>query len=102
MHVAQLLVLAARLAVVLAVAIVAGIAVVFACAVVGHELLVLRFGPDLAPIDDTPPMRLAVWTAYLAGLATGLLVVVAGCRRFVLRPRPPGAQSEERARDPAR
>lgn len=51
----------------------------------GHEVLVLVYGQDLSPIDDTLPMIVAVWTAYLAGILTGLSVLVLGWRRLVRR-----------------
>ena len=101
MTVSTLLGFAVRLAVVLVVAVLAGVATKFAAAVVGHEILVMRYGADLAPIDDSPPMIAAVWTAYLAGLATGLIVLAVGCWRFVLRPRAPGAHPDDARRDPA-
>ena len=80
------LVRAARFAIVLAVAIIAGVAATFGSALLGHEVLVLRYGEDLAPIDDTLPMFVAVGTAYLAGVASGLIVLVVGWRRFVRCP----------------
>ena len=89
----KILTVVARLTLVVAVALGSGFAVLVASAVVGHELLVLRYGPNLAAIDDTPPMQVAVLTSYLAALATGLIVLVAGCRWAVGRSRAPGPAS---------
>ena len=76
-----------RLIVVLAAAALVGISVAVACAFIGHEILVRIYGEDLAPIDDTLPMFVAVSTAYLSGGASALVVVALGWRRFVRRPR---------------
>lgn len=75
----------AVVAVVLAAAIVVGTAVAMAVALLGHEVLVLRYGEDLNVIDDTLPMHLAVGTAYLAGAGSGLAVLVLGWRHLVRR-----------------
>ena len=80
------LVRAAKFVAVLAVAVLTGVAVTFGSALLGHEVLVLVYGEDLAPIDDTLPMIAAVWTAYLAGIVSGLIVLLLGWRRFVRRP----------------
>jgi hypothetical protein len=80
-----LLVRTGRLVIVLAAAAVAGVAVAFASALVGHEVLVRIYGDNLAPIDDTLPMIVAVWTDYLAGVLAALVVIVVGWRRFVRR-----------------
>jgi hypothetical protein len=82
----QPLVRAMKFVGVLAVAIAVGVAVTIGCAWLSHNVLVLAYGEDLAPIDDTLPMVVALWTAYLAGILTGLAVVVLGSRRLVLRP----------------
>jgi hypothetical protein len=74
-----------RLIIVLTAAAIVGVAVAFACALIGHEVLVRIYGENLAPIDDTPPMILAVWTSYLAGGLSALLVVTTGWRRVVRR-----------------
>ena len=76
----------AKLMIVLAAAALVGVAVVFTCAVTGHEVLVRIYGENLAPIDDTLPMMLAVWTSYVAGGLSALVVVTIGWRGFV-RPR---------------
>lgn len=76
-----------RFVVVLAAALVAGVAVAVGAALLGHEVLVAIYGEDLAPIDDTLPMLLAVGISYLAGGVAGLVVVVLGWRRFIRRPR---------------
>lgn len=81
------LVHAARFAVVLAVAGVIGVAVAFGSALLGHEILVRLYGEDLSVIDDTLPMITAVWGSYLAGIVAGLVVLVAGWRRFVRGPK---------------
>ena len=72
-----------RLVIVLVAAALVGVAVVFAMAIIGHELLVRIYGENLAPIDDTLPMILAVWTSYIAGGLCALVVVALGWRRFV-------------------
>lgn len=77
----------AKLGVVLVVAIVLGFAVAIGVALIGHEVLVRVYGEDLSLIDDTPPMFLAVASSYLAGLVSGVLVVLIGWRRFVRSPR---------------
>lgn len=79
------LIRSARLAVVAVTAVLVGVAVTFGGALVGHEILVLLYGEDLAPIDDTLPMLVAVRAAYLAGFAAGMLVLVVGWRHFVRR-----------------
>jgi hypothetical protein len=71
--------------IVLAAAALVGVAVTFACALIGHEILVGIYGEDLAPIDDTLPMILAVWTSYVAGGLSAIAVVALGSRRFVRR-----------------
>lgn len=78
---------AARFGVVVLAATVLGLAVAMGVAMLGHEVLVLRYGEDLAPIDDTLPMFVAVACAYLAGIVSGLLTLVVGWRRFVRRSR---------------
>lgn len=82
----------AKFGVVLLAATVIGFAVAIGVAMLGHEVLVRVYGEDLAPIDDTPPMYVAVAGAYLAGLGAGLLTLVVGWRRFVRRP--PSVRSE--------
>lgn len=76
---------AGRFAVVLGIAVIAGVAVALASALIGHEVLVLRYGEDLSVIDDTLPMIVAVWTSYSAGILAGIFVLVVGWRRFVRR-----------------
>ena len=75
-----------RLIIVFAAAALVGVSVAFASAFIGHEVLVRIYGENLAPIDDTIPMILAVWTAYLAGGLSAVAVTALGWRRFV-RPR---------------
>jgi hypothetical protein len=72
-----------KLIIVLVAAALVGVTVTFASAFIGSEILVRIYGENLAPIDDTLPMRLAVWTACLAGGLSALVVVVIGWRRFV-------------------
>jgi len=71
-----------KVAVVLGIAWFVGLAVAVASAIVGHEILVLRYGDDLNSIDDTLPMFAAVWAAYLAGIVSGLVAIVVGWRRL--------------------
>lgn len=59
-----------------------GFAVAIVVAALGHEVLVRLYGEDLAPIDDTLPMFVAVASSYLAWIGTGLLALVIGWRRF--------------------
>lgn len=80
------LIRAAKFGVVLLAAAVLGLAVAMGVAMLGHEVLVRAYGEDLAPIDDTLPMFVAVACAYLAGIGSGLLALVIGWRRFVRRP----------------
>ena len=75
---------ALRVAVVLAIAWFVGLAVAVAAAIVGHEILVLRYGDDLYTIDDTPPMVVAVSASYLAGIVSGLVALVVGWRHVVM------------------
>ena len=82
------LIRAAKLVVVLAAAVVIGVAVTIGSALLGHEVLVLIYGEDLSPIDDTLPMIATVTLDYLAGIVAGLVVLVVGWRRFVRGPRP--------------
>ena len=79
------LVLVGRLVLVLAAAALVGVAVTVACALIGHEVLVRIYGENLAPIDDTLPMILAVWTSYVAGGLSAIAVVALGVGRFVRR-----------------
>lgn len=79
------LVRAARFVLVLAFAVLAGVAFAFAFGLLGHEILALAIGEDLAPIDDTLPMIVAVWTSYLAGAVSAFVILVFGWRRFVRR-----------------
>ena len=81
----ELLVGAARFVLVLTCAVLAGVAITFAFALLGHEVLLRRFGEDLSPIDDTPPMNVAVWFSYLAGAVSAFVVLALGWRRFVRR-----------------
>lgn len=74
-----------RLIIVVAAAALVGVAVAFASALIGHEVLVRIYGENLAPIDDTLPMILAVWTAYLAGGLSAVALIALGWRRFVRR-----------------
>ena len=76
---------AAKCVVVLAVAVLAGIAATTATVLLAHDVLVLIYGEDLAPIDDTLPMIIAVWGSYLVGIVTGIAVVMLGWRRLVRR-----------------
>jgi O-antigen/teichoic acid export membrane protein len=79
------LVRASRLVLVLALAVLTGVAIAFAFALLGHEILVLTFGEDLAPIDDTLPMIVAVWTSYLAGAMSTFAILALGWRRLIRR-----------------
>jgi hypothetical protein len=81
----ELLVDAARFVVVLISAVLAGVAITLAFALLGHEVLVRIFGENLAPIDDTLPMTIAVWTSYLAGAVSAFVILAIGWRRFVRR-----------------
>ena len=72
-----------KIAVALAIASIIGLAVAVVAAMVGHEILVLRYGDDLYSIDDTPPMFAAVLASYLAGIVSGLVALVVGWRHFV-------------------
>ncbi len=83
MTMSEHLVSATKFAAVLAVAALAGVAVTTASALLGHQILVLIYGEDLAPIDDTIPMIAAVLTSYVAGIVSGLVVLVLGWRRYV-------------------
>lgn len=80
------LVRAARFAIVLGVAALAGVAVTIGSALLGHVVLVMVYGEDLAPIDDTLPMLVAAGGAYVAGSVSALVVAVLGWRRFVRHP----------------
>lgn len=75
----------AKAVAVLAAAGLVGVVAAFAAAFLGHEILVRIYGEDLAPIDDTLPMVVAVWTSYLAGVVSGLVVLGLGWRRWVRR-----------------
>ena len=77
------LVRATKVAVVLAVAVVVGLAATIVSVLLAHEILVLIYGDDLSPIDDTLPMITALWGSYLVGIVAGLVVLVVGWRRFV-------------------
>ena len=77
---------AATFAVVLAVAVIVGVAATTGVALLGHGVLVLAYGDDLAAIDDTFPMVVAVRGAYLTGTLSGLVVLVLGWKRVVRRP----------------
>jgi hypothetical protein len=70
----------------LAVAFGVGLAVTFGSAALAHRALVLRYGEDgIAAIDDTPLMLGLVAGVYLAGLVSGLVVLVVGWMRFFRR-----------------
>jgi hypothetical protein len=84
------LTLAFKVAVVLGIAWFVGVAAAVASAVLGHELLVLRYGDDLNTIDDTLPGFLAVSAAWLVGIVSGLVALVVGWRHLVTG-RSPGA-----------
>lgn len=63
-----------------------GIGVAVGAALLGHELLVLRYGEDgIVAVDDTPVMFVVVAACYLAGVLSGLAVLVAGWLRFIRR-----------------
>ena len=82
--------LAAKFAVLVAVALMVGIAVAVACALLGHQILVLTVGEaNIAAIDESLPMYFLVACTYLAAIVAGLLVFVAGWRRFLRRSRIP-------------
>lgn len=72
-----------NVSVVLAIAWFVGLAVAVATAVVGHEILVLRYGDDLNAIDETLPMFAATSAAYIAGIVSGLVALVVGWRHLV-------------------
>jgi hypothetical protein len=74
-----------KLIIVLVAAALVGVMVAFACAFIGNRVLTAIYGADLAPIDDTLPMILAVWTSYLVAVLSAIAVVVVGWRRFVRR-----------------
>ena len=92
MTVSKSLVLAGRLAILLVVAILAGIGVFVVCAVLGRDVLMWRYGENLAPIDDTLPMVLAVRAALLISVAIAVLIFGFGCWRFVVHPLRSGRQ----------
>ena len=71
----------AKVAVLVTLAVLVGIAATVGAALLGHEVLVLAYGENLAPIDDTPPMVIAVSAAYIGGVLSGLSVLVIGWRR---------------------
>jgi bacteriorhodopsin len=79
------LVRAAKVVVVLAVAVLVGLAATTVSVLLAHEILVLIYGDDLSPIDDTLPMITTLWGSYLVGIVAGLVVLVVGWRRFVRR-----------------
>jgi hypothetical protein len=79
------LVQAGKLIIVLGAAALVGVAVAFACALIGNRVLTAIYGENLAPIDDTLPMILAVWTSYLVAVLSAIAVVVVGWRRFIRR-----------------
>jgi len=84
---------AAKFAALLAIAILVAVAVGVGSALLGHEILVLAVGVEGIPaIDDTLPMFVIVAGTYLAATAAGLLVLVAGWRRFLRRPEVAGAR----------
>jgi hypothetical protein len=87
----------AEFAVLLAVAIIVGAAATTGVALLGHAVLVVAYGEDLTAIDDTLPMVVAVWGAYLTGILSGLVVLVLGWRRIVRRP--PSDAGPRRVRD---
>jgi hypothetical protein len=99
MNVSELPVIGAKLAILLAVAILAGVAVFFACALVGREVLMWRYGENLAGIDDTLPMILAVRTSVLVSVASAVLVLAATSWRFLLRPARPDERTRESPRN---
>jgi hypothetical protein len=74
-----------RLIIVLATAALVGVAVALGWALIGHQILVRIYGENLAPLDDTLPMLLAVGTTYLAGGISALIVVAFGWRLFIRR-----------------
>lgn len=73
----------ARFVIVIAAAIGVGVAVAFGSALLGREVLVGIYGPDLSVIDNTVPMLVAVAFCYLAGAAAGFACLAFGWRRFV-------------------
>ena len=77
-------------AVVLGIAWFVGLAVAVASAMVGHEILVLRYGDDLNGIGGTPPMFAAV--SWLAGIVSGLVALVVGWRHLVTGRSPGGSR----------
>jgi hypothetical protein len=60
-----------------------GVCVGVGLALLGHELLVWRYGSDLSVIDNAPPMLVAVALSYLGGAAVGLASLALGWRWFV-------------------
>lgn len=73
----------ARLVIVIAAAIGVGVAVAFGSALLGREVLVGIYGPDLSVIDNTLPMLLAVAFCYVLGSVVGFACLAFGWRRFV-------------------
>jgi hypothetical protein len=65
------LVRAAKVVVVLAVAVLVGLAATTVSVLLAHEILVLIYGDDLSPIDDTLPMITTLWGSYLVGSSPG-------------------------------
>jgi hypothetical protein len=74
-----------RLIIVPVAAAVVGVVVAVVGALIGNRVLTAIYGADLAPIDDTLPMILAVWTTYLVAVLSAIAVVIVGWRRFVRR-----------------
>ena len=72
-----------KVALALAIAWFVGLAIAVAWAVVGHKILVLRYGDDLNAIDDTLPMFAATSAAYIAGIVSGLVALIVGWRHLV-------------------
>lgn len=81
-----------NVAVVLGIALIVGLAGAVASAAVGHEILVLRYGDDLNPIDNTPLMFAAVSASTLAGIVSGLVALVVGWRHLVMGRSPGGSR----------
>lgn len=73
-----------KAAVVLGIAWFIGLAVAVAAAVVGHVVLVLRYGDDLNRIEHTLQMLAAAWASYLVGIVSGVVALVVGWRHLVM------------------
>jgi len=76
---------AAKLMLLLAAAVFVGVALTMASALAGHEILVRIYGENLAPLDDTFPLNLAVAISYLIGATSAVILIAFGSRRLLAR-----------------